>query len=70
VSRASEWAQRSRREAIRKQDIARAVASARPFYIPPCSRCRAPLGDSKGNPRWDIVGRLKFVCLGGCAVDR
>lgn len=38
----------------------------RPFVPPPCARCNAALQDWHGNPRWDIVGQLTFVCLGGC----
>jgi hypothetical protein len=38
-----------------------------PFYIPKCAnrRCREPLSDSAGNPRWDLIDG-RFVCLGGC----
>lgn len=38
----------------------------RPFVAPPCARCGASLTDTVGNPRWEIVGQLTFVCLGGC----
>ena len=38
----------------------------RPFVAPPCPRCGTPLCDADGNPRWEIQGRMTFVCLGGC----
>lgn len=42
-----------------------------PFYIPKCANrgCRAPLSDTVGNPRWDIISGW-FVCLGGCMTAR
>lgn len=36
------------------------------FRIPPCALCGAFLADQHGNPRWDVVGQLTLVCLGGC----
>jgi hypothetical protein len=52
---------------IAKAARAQAVyAASRPFVPPPCARCKAPLQDAAGNPRWDIQGQLTFVCLGGC----
>lgn len=54
------------REVERKRALARDIAAARPFVAPPCARCKAPLMDADGNPRWDVIGRLTFVCLGGC----
>lgn len=42
----------------------------RPFVAPGCARCRAPLADEHGNPRWEVVGKLTFVCLGGCRPAR
>lgn len=38
----------------------------RPFVTPNCPRCGTPLQDANGEPRWEIIGRLTFVCLGGC----
>jgi hypothetical protein len=38
----------------------------RPFAIPQCGWCKAALVDEQGRPRWEVVGRLTFVCLGGC----
>lgn len=67
MNRTQQWAEISRRAAERKQALAREIAAARPFVPPPCARCKAPLMDAKGNPRWDVIGRLTFVCLGGCA---
>lgn len=42
-----------------------------PFYIPKCAnqRCKAPLSDPDGNPRWDII-HGQFVCLRGCVKVR
>jgi hypothetical protein len=42
----------------------------RVFQCPPCARCGAQLADGDGNPRWDVVGRLTLVCLGGCRRQR
>jgi hypothetical protein len=38
-----------------------------PFYIPKCANqaCKAPLANSAGNPRWDLL-EGRFVCLGMC----
>lgn len=47
--------------------VSAVYAPSRPFVAPPCARCKAPLIDADGNPRWDIQGQLTFVCLGGCA---
>lgn len=55
-----------RRAAARQRDIARDIAVARPFQAPPCAHCGVRLCDGEGNPRWDIVGTLTFVCLGEC----
>jgi hypothetical protein len=55
---------------LRSAKLARVTAvdaPTRPFVPPPCARCKAPLVDADGNPRWDITGQLTFVCLGGCA---
>jgi hypothetical protein len=41
------------------------IAGARPFYIPRCAQCRAPLADEMGEPRWDLL-EGRFVCLGRC----
>jgi hypothetical protein len=51
----------------RPQTPLRLGVDCQPFYIPKCAnrRCRAPLSDSDGNPRWDIINGL-FVCLRGC----
>jgi hypothetical protein len=38
----------------------------RPFAIPRCGWCEAPLADDQRRPRWEVVGHLTFVCLGGC----
>lgn len=38
----------------------------RPFVAPPCARCGTRLADAHGNPKWDVIGLLTFVCLGGC----
>lgn len=43
-----------------------AQLGVRPFLIPGCARCGARLADQHGNPRWEIVGKLAFICLGGC----
>lgn len=42
-----------------------------PFYIPRCAnrRCRAPLADADGNPRWDVL-EGRFVCLDTCRTTR
>jgi hypothetical protein len=55
------------------QDMLSAVIGPgvhRPFVAPDCPRCGARLADRYGNPRWDVVGRLTFVCLDGCAPAR
>jgi hypothetical protein len=39
---------------------------SRPFVAPDCPRCGTRLADRHGNPRWEVVGQLTFVCLGGC----
>lgn len=44
---------------------ARAIAGAKPFYIPRCAQCSTPLADAAGNPRWDVL-EGRFVCLGQC----
>lgn len=56
------------RVAVRERpDIELAVQlGVRPFVTPGCARCGAPLCDRAGNPRWEIVGQLTLVCLGGC----
>lgn len=46
-------------------------ATAQHFGVQPfthlrCDHCQARLHDSAGNPRWECVGKLKFVCTGGC----
>jgi hypothetical protein len=41
-----------------------------PFLIPRCGWCEAPLADEQGRPRWEVVDRLKLVCLGGCRRTR
>lgn len=48
----------------RRRDL---TLPTRPFVSPPCAHCKAPLADADGNPSWEIVGQLTFVCLGGCA---
>lgn len=68
MNRTQQWAEIARRAAERKQALARDIAAARPFVAPPCARCKTPLMDAAGNPRWDVIGRLTFVCLGGCGV--
>ena len=53
------------------QDMLAAVIGRgqhRPFVAPDCPRCGTKLADRHGNPRWDVVGQLTFICLGGCAV--
>ncbi len=42
----------------------------RVFISPPCARCGRVLMDRDGNPRWDIVGQLTFICQGGCPQPR
>lgn len=54
----------------RYADVTAATLGIRPFQIPPCARCGALLADVHGNPRWDVVGKLTLVCLGGCRMDR
>ena len=51
-----------------QETIAELIGSGqlKPFVAPPCARCGARLCDAKGNPRWEIIGKLTFVCLGGC----
>lgn len=54
---------------LAKTRLATATAASlgvRPFQIPPCARCGDLLADTRGNPRWDVVGQLTLVCLGGC----
>lgn len=38
----------------------------RPFVAPPCRLCGQSLCDSDGQPRWDVVGDLMFICLESC----
>lgn len=63
---AQQVADARRRAAARKRDIARDIAAAKPFHVPHCARCGVRLMDGKGNPRWDVVHDVRFVCLGGC----
>lgn len=52
---------------LRPRDITLAVKlGVRPFVAPPCARCGRSLTDRDGSPRWEIVGKLTFVCSGGC----
>lgn len=50
------------------EQIAQLVAAGQlqPFVAPPCARCGRPLCNRAGQPRWDIVWPLAFVCLGSC----
>lgn len=54
------------RQAAHTRAVARDLAMARPFQIPLCARCGTGLCDRAGNPRWDVVGDMRLVCLGGC----
>lgn len=54
----------------RLADATAADLGVPPFQIPPCARCGDLLADPYGNPRWDVVGKLTFVCLGGCRPAR
>ena len=51
-----------------QQEVAAAIGRGeiRPFFGFLCGRCGVLLVDQQGNPRWDVVGRLTLVCLGGC----
>jgi hypothetical protein len=62
---------RGRRRAMgQQQRIARysdlPQRPVRPFRPPPCTWCGADLLDDAGQPSWDVVGRLTFVCRGQC----
>lgn len=69
ASRASRAVVVEQRRVARSRAIARDVAlrGVRPFQIPRCANagCRAPLADSAGEPRWDLL-EGRFVCLRGC----
>lgn len=60
----------ARRKAAAAQPL-RLGIDVQPFYIPRCTNtaCRAPLSDSAGNPRWDLL-EGRFVCLGVCLAVR
>jgi hypothetical protein len=58
------------RRKARSAAIARAAAlpaGAKPFHIPRCTDCRAPLANAAGEPRWDLL-EGRFVCLGRCVM--
>lgn len=58
--------------AIRAAERARHIAhipGAKQFQIPRCASCGAPLCDSAGEPRWDLLEE-RFVCLGRCVGGR
>ncbi len=38
----------------------------RVFYGLRCTDCGAGLVDNQGQPCWDILWPLRFVCVGGC----
>lgn len=49
----------------------RVGVDCRPFHIFRCQNqgCRAPLCDTDGNPRWDLL-EGRFVCLQGCRMPQ
>lgn len=59
----------TRRQAGTREAVREAIRRAKPFQIPRCADCLAPLADAKGNPRWGIL-EDRFVCLGRCAPRR
>ncbi len=42
------------------------TGAVRPFVAPRCARCQTQLCDWRGNPSWDVIGRLTFVCRDAC----
>lgn len=52
----------------RQYRIADAIGRGqRRVFVPPvCARCGRYCQDTRGEPRWDVVWPLAFVCLGGC----
>jgi len=62
-ARAVRSSERARRAALAAQA---ANGGGRPFQIPRCAACSAPLSDAAGEPRWDLL-EGRFVCLGRCA---
>ncbi|MCY1141360.1 hypothetical protein OWR29_25460 [Actinoplanes sp. Pm04-4] len=61
---------KTRYERTRHLDKATAATFGVPvFHGIRCADCKAGLHNSKGQPRWDVIGsggRLAFVCQGGC----
>jgi hypothetical protein len=42
-------------------------AGQRKAFVPPlCARCGRYCQDTQGNPRYDVLWPLQFVCLDGC----
>lgn len=59
---------RSRERRLARTITQLAASGVRVFYGVRCADCGAGLHDSQGEPRWEILFPLRFVCLHGCRI--